>query len=217
MSYAEPVSLAGDLVTLRVLELRDVEGAEAAAADGRLWESRVTTVPEPGRMAAEIERRLELHAAGKMLPFVVCSAGDGQIAGMTTYMNIDEPNRRLEIGSTWLAASAQGTGVNAEAKLLLLGHAFEALGCQAVELRTHSQNAQSRAAIERLGARLDGVLRKHMVMPDGSVRDTAVYSILDAEWPHVREGLRQRLAGRAGRAQAADGAGRVDRAAGVGA
>ena len=154
----------------------------------------------PGqRMAAEIERRLGLHAAGVMLPFVVRRAGSGEVVGMTTFMNVDEPNRRLEIGSTWLAASAQGTGINAEAKLLLLTHAFETLGCNAVELRTHWLNHRSRQAIERLGAKLDGILRQHMVMADGSVRDTAVYSVVAAEWPAVRAELRRRLSAHAAR------------------
>ena len=126
-------------------------------------------------------------------PFAVRRAG-GPAVGMTTYLNIEPEVPRLEIGSTWTAVSAQRTGVNAESKLLLLGHAFETLGCLAVEFRTHWHNRQSRGAIERLGAKQDGVLRNHRRQPDGSLRDTVVFSITDAEWPAVRNRLRHRLA-----------------------
>lgn len=194
MPYTDPVTLEGDLVRLTPLSTQDLDGAVVAAGDGRLWELTYTSVPRPEEMAAEIERRLALQAQGRMLPFVVRRAADDEVVGMTTFMNVDEPHRRLEIGSTWLAASVQRTGVNTEAKLLLLSHAFETLGCNAVELRTHWLNRRSRTAIERLGAKLDGVLRQHMVMPDGSVRDTCVYSVVGSEWPAVRAELRRRLA-----------------------
>ncbi|GAA5158051.1 GNAT family N-acetyltransferase [Ornithinimicrobium tianjinense] len=193
MPYAEPVTLTGDLVTLTPLSPQDHDGLVAAAGDGDLWGLTYTSVPRPEAMAAEIERRLGLLREGRMVPFTVRRSATGEPVGMTTLMNLDEPNRRLEIGSTWLARSAQGTGVNAEAKLLMLAHAFETLGCHAVELRTHWLNRQSRAAIERLGAKLDGILRQHMVMPDGSVRDTCVYSVVAAEWPAVRGELQRRL------------------------
>lgn len=193
MPFHDPVTLTGDLVTLEPLRLEHHDGLVTATRDGRLWELTYTSVPTPAEMAGEIERRLGLQAAGSMLPFVTRSA-DGRVLGMTTYMNIDEPNRRLEIGSTWNAASSQRTGTNTESKLLLLQHAFEQLGCVAVEFRTHWLNRQSRAAIERVGAKLDGVLRSHMVMRDGSLRDTAVYSIIASEWPAVRAELRRRLA-----------------------
>ena len=139
-------------------------------------------------MQSEIERRLGLQAAGSMLPFTVKDA-DGKVAGMTTYMNIDAVNRRLEIGSTWYRKSVQRTALNTECKLLLLRHAFENLGCIAVEFRTHFLNRQSRGAIERLGAKLDGVLRSHMILPNGTLRDTAVYSIIAGEWPTVKANL----------------------------
>jgi RimJ/RimL family protein N-acetyltransferase len=139
-------------------------------------------------MAAEIERRLALQAAGSMLPFTVLDAA-GTPVGMTTYMNVDATNRRVEIGSTWYAARAQRTSLNTEAKRLLLGHAFDTLACIAVEFRTHRLNTASRRAIERLGAQLDGILRSHTVTPDGMLRDTAVYSITAAEWPTVRAHL----------------------------
>ncbi len=144
-------------------------------------------------MRAEIDRRLALHAAGSMLPFTVIETGPedptGRLAGMTTYMNIDATNRRVEIGSTWYARSVQRTALNTEAKLLLLGHAFDTLGCIAVEFRTHFMNQQSRRAIERLGAKLDGILRSHIVSPNGTLRDTCVYSIIAPEWPTVRAHL----------------------------
>lgn len=178
----------------------DLDGLVAAATDGRLWELTYTSVPAPEAMAAEIERRLALQDAGSMLPFTARRRDTGTIIGMTTYMHIEEHNRRLEIGSTWIAASAQRSGVNTESKLLLLTHAFEGLDQLAVEFRTHWLNHQSRLAIERLGAKLDGILRQHMVMEDGSVRDTAVYSIVAAEWTAVRGELRRRLAGGSGSA-----------------
>ena len=144
-------------------------------------------------MAAEIERRLALQASGSMLPFTVLDAKD-RIVGMTTYMNIDASNRRLEIGSTWYARSAQRSALNTQCKLLLLTHAFEVLNCIAVEFRTHRLNTQSRRAIERLGAQLDGILRSHQISPNGSLRDTAVYSITAAEWPTVRAHLGWQIA-----------------------
>ena len=192
----DPVVLAGDLVVLEPLTPEHHDELVTAVSDGRLWELWYTSVPAPEAMGAEIDRRLAEQAAGTMLPFTVRRTG-GPAVGMTTFMNIEAEVPRLEIGSTWTAASAQRTGVNAESKLLLLGHAFETLGCLAVEFRTHWHNRQSRAAIERLGAKQDGVLRNHRRMPDGSLRDTVVYSITAAEWPAVRNGLRARL-GRAG-------------------
>ncbi len=161
-----------------------------AVADGRLWELWYTSIPAPDAMEQEIARRLTLHEQGHMLPFTVFDANTGGTLGMTTYMNIDAANRRLEIGSTWYRQSAQRTGCNTQCKLLLLTHAFEALHCIAVEFRTHFFNQRSRRAIERLGARQDGILRSHAVGPDGRLRDTVVYSIVAAEWPTVRQHLR---------------------------
>ncbi len=189
----DPVVLAGDVVVLEPLTPAHHDELVAAVSDGRLWELWYTSVPSPEAMLADIEAKLAEQAAGTRLPFTVRRAG-GPAVGMTTYLNIEADVPRLEIGSTWTAASAQRTGVNAESKLLLLGHAFETLGCLAVEFRTHWHNRQSRAAIERLGAKQDGVLRNHRRMPDGSLRDTVVFSILDSEWPAVRAGLRHRLA-----------------------
>ena len=149
-------------------------------------------VGNPCQLAAEIERRLGLQAKDTMLPFTVLDA-DGRVAGMTTYMNVDGANRRVEIGSTWYAKRVQRSGLNTECKLMLLTHAFEALQCIAVEFRTHRLNTQSRRAIERLGAQLDGILRAHQISPNGSLRDTAVYSITAAEWPTVRAHLQFQL------------------------
>jgi N-acetyltransferase len=192
MPFAEPVTLTGDLVTLEPLTTDHHDDLVAAASDGRLWELWYTSVPSPATMAADIEARLAGQRAGEMLPFVVRTTG-GAVVGETTYCNIEADVPRLEIGHTWTAASAQRTGVNAESKLLLLTHAFDVLGCLAVEFRTHWHNQQSRAAIARLGAKQDGVLRNHRRLPDGSLRDTVVFSILDTEWAAVRNGLRYRL------------------------
>jgi RimJ/RimL family protein N-acetyltransferase len=189
-----PVTLAGELVTLEPLRREHHDGLVEAAADGRLWELWYTSVPSPGTMATDIAEKLAEQAAGTRLPFTVRRSDTGRVVGMTTYLNIEPEVPRLEIGSTWTAASAQRTGVNTESKLLLLGHAFDELGCLAVEFRTHWHNQQSRAAITRLGARQDGVLRQHRRMPDGSLRDTVVFSIVDSEWPAVRSGLLHRLA-----------------------
>ena len=164
-----------------------------ASAEGDLHRTWYTTVPAPEAVAAEIDRRLGLRERGSMLPFAILRNVDGRAVGMTTYMNIDAPNRRVEIGSTWHRKSVQRTPINTECKLMLLTRAFETLSCIAVELRTHAMNFQSRSAIERLGAKLDGVLRAHMVMPNGTLRDTAVYSITAAEWPAVRANLQWRL------------------------
>jgi RimJ/RimL family protein N-acetyltransferase len=163
-----------------------------AAAEGDLWKTWYTSVPKPDAVLTEIERRLGLQDTGSMLPFAVLTP-DGKAVGMTTYMNIDAMHKRVEIGSTWYRKSVQRTGLNTECKLMLLSHAFEDLDCIAVEFRTHFLNRQSRAAIERLGAKQDGVLRAHQRTPDGALRDTAVYSILPHEWPAVKNGLTFRL------------------------
>ncbi len=188
----DPVTLRGPHARLEPLSQEHRPGLEAAAADGELWKLWYTTVPSAEGMAAEIERRLGLHAKGTMLPFTVFDA-EGEIAGMTTFMNIDTANRRVEIGSTWYAARCQRTPLNTQCKLLLLGHAFETLQCIAVEFRTHRLNTQSRRAIERLGAQLDGMLRSHVRSPDGTLRDTAVYSITASEWPTIKTHLQWQL------------------------
>ena len=186
--WPSPTLLQGPHARLLPLSPEHHDGLCAAARDGELWRLWYTSVPAPEGMAAEIARRLSLQAQGRMLPWAVCDASD-RIVGMTTYMNIDAANRRVEIGSTWTAASAQRSALNTQCKRLLLAHAFEALSCIAVEFRTHRLNTQSRRAIERLGAQLDGILRAHQLGPGGTLRDTAVYSITAAEWPTVRAHL----------------------------
>ncbi len=191
--WPEPVTLGGPHATLVPLAREHHDALVRAAQDGELWRLWYTAVPSPAGMAAEIERRLALAEAGSMRPFTVLDAA-GTVVGMSTYMHIDAKNRRVEIGSTWYGRSAQRTPLNTQCKRLLLGHAFEALACIAVEFRTHRLNTQSRRAIERLGAQLDGILRAHQVGPDGTLRDTAVYSITAAEWPTVRNHLDWQLA-----------------------
>ncbi|MDO8375940.1 MAG: GNAT family protein [Aquabacterium sp.] len=181
----EPVTLQGRHVRLEPLQPDHAAALAEAVKDGELWQLWYTAIPAPDRMAAEIERRLGLLASGAMLPFAVIDAG-GTPVGMTTYMNIDNAHQRVEIGSTWYASRVQRTPLNTEAKRLLLGHAFEALQCIAVEFRTHRFNSQSRRAIERLGAQFDGMLRNHQRASNGTLRDTAVYSITADEWPTVR-------------------------------
>ncbi|MCF3138021.1 GNAT family N-acetyltransferase [Paenarthrobacter sp. AR 02] len=194
MTSIEPITLTGNFVTLEPLGQEHHDGLVDAARDGELWKLWYTSVPAPEGMAAEIDRRLDLQAKGSMLPFATRSNATGRLIGMTTYMNIDAVTPRVEIGSTWNAVSAHGTGTNPDSKLLLLRHAFETLGCPAVEFRTHWLNQQSREAIARLGAKQDGVLRNHSRSADGALRDTVVFSILEHEWPAVRNGLEFRLA-----------------------
>ena len=193
MSWPAPVRLAGTQAALEPLAREHEAGLVEAVRDGELWKLWYTAIPAPEGMAAEIERRLALQAAGAMLPFTVRDA-EGRIAGMTTYMHIDAANKRVEIGSTWYARRVQRTALNTECKLMLLRHAFEVLDCIAVEFRTHFFNQQSRRGIERLGAKLDGILRSHQRGADGSLRDTCVYSIIAAEWPTVKAHLGFQLA-----------------------
>lgn len=198
MSFADLPSLRNDVVHLEPLSLEHAADLARAVAVGDLWRTWYARIPAPEAMTAEIEHRLADYAAGLRVPWAIIDAESGRAVGMTTYLHLDPANKRLEIGHTWLGREAQGTGINPATKLLLLERAFDVLGCIAVELRTHWHNHQSRAAIERLGAKQDGVLRQHLRMPDGTLRDTVVYSILDSEWPAVRAGLAARLAGRMG-------------------
>lgn len=190
--WPAPITLSDTSVTLAPLSQDHAADLIEAAADGELWKLWYTMIPAPDGVEAEIDRRLGLLEKGAMLPFAILTP-KGQAVGMTTYMNIDAANKRLEIGSTWYRKSVQRGPMNTQVKRLMLTHAFEALGCNAVEFRTHFMNHQSRAAIERLGAKLDGVLRSHMVMADGSLRDTCVYSILAHEWPTVKTHLTWQL------------------------
>ena len=189
MPWLEPITLTGTRVTLEPLSLDHHDGLIAALKDGDMWNLWYTSIPSPDRLRAEIERRLRLQAAGSMLPFTVRENAGGRVVGMTTYMNIEEAHRRVEIGSTWYGRSVQRTGLNSQCKLLLLSHAFDQLRCIAVEFRTHFFNRQSRTAIERLGAKLDGILRNHQIGSNGTLRDTCVYSIIAGEWPTVKANL----------------------------
>jgi len=192
MPWLEPVTLSGPHAQLRPLSHDHIDGLTEAVKDGELWKLWYTSVPKPEGMRKEIDRRLALQAAGSMLPFTVFDAG-GHIAGMSTYMNVDAANRRVEIGSTWYARHVQRSALNTQCKLLLLTHAFEPLDCIAVEFRTHFFNQQSRRGIERLGAKLDGILRSHQIAANGTLRDTVVYSIIAAEWPTVKAHLTYQL------------------------
>lgn len=193
MNWLEPVVLEGRHARLEPLSQDHHDGLVAAVKDGELWKLWYTFIPEPEAMKTEIARRLGLQASGAMLPFTVRQP-DGTIAGMTTYMNVDASNKRVEIGSTWYRRGVQRSALNTDCKLMLLRHAFEKLGCIAVEFRTHFFNHQSRRGIERLGARLDGILRNHQVASNGTLRDTCVYSIIASEWPTVKAHLAWLLA-----------------------
>jgi RimJ/RimL family protein N-acetyltransferase len=189
--FVEPVRLNGDSwVSLEPLTPAHAPEIVAATADVRpLW---FTSAPAPDSAQEWIDGRLAVQHPDTGLTFVVRALG-GEVVGSSSYCNVDAPNRRLEIGYTWYRQDVRRSGVNTECKLLMLGHAFDQLGCVAVEFRTHFFNSTSRAAIERLGAKRDGILRSHQLLPDGSRRDTVVYSILDGEWPSVRNNLRFRL------------------------
>ncbi len=188
-----PVTLTGSCAQLLPLSPDHCPALIDAARDGELWKLWYTAIPAPEGMAAEIERRLGLQAIKSMLPFTVLDAG-GRVVGMTTFMNVDNAHRRVEIGSTWYATSVQRTPLNTECKRLLLAHAFDTLACIAVEFRTHRFNTQSRRAIERLGAQQDGILRNHQRSANGALRDTVVYSITADEWPTVAAHLDFQLA-----------------------
>lgn len=194
MSWPPPRTLSSERVTLEPLASRHHEDLVEAVKDGELWKLWYTRVPAPDQVGAEIERRLGLQAQGSMLPFAVIDHASGKAVGMTTYMNIDSQFRRLEIGSTWYRKRVQRTHLNTDCKLLLLTDAFDTLKCIAVEFRTHYFNHASRRAIERIGAKLDGVLRNHIRADDGTLRDTCVYSIIESEWPTVRSHLQWQLA-----------------------
>ncbi len=193
MMLPEIPVLEGDFVRLEPLNYQHSHDLSIACEDGKLYDLWYTSIPNPETMKAEIDRRQSLYRAGTMMPFAIVEKSSGKAFGMTTFMNIKLENFKVEIGSTWLARSAQATAVNPEAKLLMLGYAFQELLCNAVELRTHEKNSQSRAAIEKLGAKLDGILRNDMVMANGTIRNTAVYSITKEEWPAVQKGLLERL------------------------
>jgi N-acetyltransferase len=194
----EPVTLEGHGIRLEPLQPSHADALVAAASDGRLWELHYTFVPEPERIQAYLDEAIAGQSAGHMLPWAVRELGIGAVVGSTRFHDIVASVDRVEIGYTWYAARWQRTHVNSACKLLLLGHAFDTMGCQVVGLRTDILNRRSQEAIEALGARKDGLIRHHALRRDGSARDTVMYSILAVEWPDVRERLEARLANRKG-------------------
>ena len=192
-----PVMLEGQQVRLEPLSPAYAESLIVAAGDGELWNSTVTVVPSRATMDAYIASALNAQAQGRELPFVIIQKSSGEVVGSTRFYDIAREDRRAEIGYTWLAASAQRTAVNTEAKLLLLTHAFERWRCIRVGFVTDVLNQQSQAAILRLGAKQEGVLRNHMAMPSGRYRDSVCFSIIEAEWPEVKARLEARLAQKA--------------------
>jgi RimJ/RimL family protein N-acetyltransferase len=193
--FVEPVTLSGRHATLEPLAREHQASIQAAAADGELWNLWYTSVPSPDKTGEWLDVALDMRERLGAMPFAVRDNGTGNVVGSTRYFNVDAANRRLEIGHTWYAQRAQRTAINTECKLLLLTHAFETLHCIAVEFRTHWFNHRSREAILRLGAKQDGVLRNHQVLPDGSRRDTVVFSIIDGEWLAVKQHLSDKLQG----------------------
>jgi RimJ/RimL family protein N-acetyltransferase len=189
MAYIEPVTLSGRGITLEPLALNHEAGLRAAAADGELWKLRVTSVPEPEQTRKYIEDALAMREAGTRFAFAVLEAKTGTVLGCSSYHDIVPAVRRVEIGWTWYARRCQRTHVNSAAKLLLMTHAFETLGCQLVGWRTDNFNFASQAAIERLGAKKDGVIRGHALRRDGTVRDTVMYSMRSGEWPEAKAQL----------------------------
>ena len=189
MVFVEPVTLTGRGIRLEPLERAHHDALEEAAADGELWRIRVSSVPEPGGMAGYIEQALASPAAGDRFPFAVIEEATGRVLGSTSFHDIAPAVRRVEIGYTWYARSVQRTHVNTAAKRLLLAHAFETLGCGVVGWRTDNLNLASQRAIERLGAKKDGVIRGHALRRDGTVRDTVMYSVTAGEWPEIRAHL----------------------------
>jgi RimJ/RimL family protein N-acetyltransferase len=189
MAFVEPIVLSARGVSLVPLEREHEAGLQAAAADGELWNIRVTSVPEPQQTGRYIQEALDARAAGNRFAFAVIDTASGKVLGCTSYHDIVPSVRRLEIGWTWYAKSAQRSHVNTTCKLLLLRHAFETLKCHVVGWRTDNYNYASQAAIERLGAKKDGVLRGHAMRRDGTIRDTVMYSLRAGEWPEVQAHL----------------------------
>lgn len=193
MTWLNPITFLGQYCKLVPLAHEHHNDLVTAVKDGEFWNCWYTLVPSPDVMKKEIDRRLALQQKGLMLPLTIIENVSQKIIGMTTFLNADSSNRRVEIGATWISKNYQRTPINTECKLMLLTHAFEVLNCIAVEFRTHFFNHQSRKGIERLGAKLDGILRNHMIMPDDTLRDTCVYSILSNEWNTVKTHLNWQL------------------------
>ncbi len=189
MAFVEPVVLRERGITLAPLGLEHEEGLRDAACDGELWRLRITSVPEPEQVRRYIEDALQTRLDGHRFAFVVLDEATGTVLGSSSYHDILPAVKRVEIGYTWYRKSSQRTHVNTTCKLLLMGHAFDTLGCHVVGWRTDNFNFASQAAIERLGARKDGVIRGHALRRDGSIRDTVMYSMRSGEWPETRSQL----------------------------
>ena len=189
MTFVSPITLSARGVELRPMTLDDEQGLRSAAADGELWNIRVTSVPEPEKTRQYIEDALAMREAGHRFPFVVIESASGRVLGTSSYHDIVPAIQRVEIGWTWYAKSVQRSHVNTTCKLLLMTHAFETLGCHVVGWRTDNFNFASQAAIERLGAKKDGVIRGHALRRDGTIRDTVMYSLRSGEWPEVKAQL----------------------------
>jgi N-acetyltransferase len=189
----EPIILKGKYIILRPPSIEDIEGLSSAAMDGEIWKNRFSLFPNLNEIPKYIQEMLNLSSNGLILPFITIDKASNTIVGTTRYLNIDYENYRLEIGHTWIAKSWRKTYVNTEAKFLMLQYAFEKLGCIAVEIRTDVLNLVSRQAIQRLGAKRDGILRYHKIMRDGRIRDTICYSIIKPEWKQIKENLIKKL------------------------
>ena len=189
MAFVEPITLAARGIALVPLSLAHESGLRAAAADGELWRLRITSVPEADQTRAYIETALSMREAGNRFAFAVTEADSAKVLGCTSFHDIVPTIKRLEIGWTWYAKHCQRTHINTTAKLLMMTHAFETLGCEVVGWRTDNFNFASQAAIERLGAKKDGVLRGHALRRDGTIRDTVMYSMRSGEWPEARAQL----------------------------
>ena len=193
MLTIEPTTLVGRYIILRPPSIEDIDGLSIAARDGEIWNNRFSQFPNLNEIEKYIQEMLDLSSKGSILPFITIHKSSNTIVGTTRYLNIDYENHRLEIGHTWIAKSWRKTYVNTEAKFLMLQYAFEKLACIAVEIRTDVLNTVSRQAIQRLGAKQDGILRHHKIMRDGRIRDTVCYSIIKPEWKQVKENLMKKL------------------------
>jgi N-acetyltransferase len=189
----EPTTLVGQYIVLRPPSIEDIDGLSNAARDGEVWRNSFAQFPNTNEISKYLQEMFDLSSKGIILPFVTVHKTSNTIVGTTRYLNIDYENHRLEIGHTWIAKSWRRTYVKTEAKFLMLQYAFEKLTCIAVEIRTDVLNTVSRQAIQRLGAKQDGILRHHKIMRDGRIRDTVCYSIIKSEWEQVKENLMKKL------------------------
>ncbi|TPK74879.1 GNAT family N-acetyltransferase [Mesorhizobium sp. B2-3-3] len=191
--HSRQLALVGEIVELKPLQPAHSQGLVCAAADGELWNLKATVVPGPATIDGYVASALTGRQAGTVMPYTIILRGTGAICGSTRFWKIDRTNRKLEIGHTWLSRSVQRSGVNTEAKYLLLAHAFEVMGCVRVQFTTDELNEASRAAILRIGAKQEGIVRNERIMPDGRKRNSVRFSIIDSEWPDVKAMLRQKM------------------------